>query len=86
MKDEVLVVRNQPLANTISSLITSMIDYNDNSKTIRFKLPNDSTESTSLRVTRSLEQVSWDINLHDKVRKAQFSDIFPELNFLKTTK
>jgi len=69
MKDEVLIIRNELLFNTISSLITSMIDYNENSNSIR-----------------SLEQVSWDINLHDSVRKSQFNDIFPELNFLKTTK
>tara|TARA_B100000809_G_scaffold81555_1_gene79850 strand:- start:89 stop:676 length:588 start_codon:yes stop_codon:yes gene_type:complete len=37
-------------------------------------------------ILNNMNQVIDDINLHDKYRKVKFSDVFPELNFLKTTK
>jgi len=37
-------------------------------------------------ILNNMSQVIEDINLHDKYRKVKFSDVFPELNFLKTTK
>ena len=37
-------------------------------------------------VSKHMNQVIEDVSLHDKYRKAEFGDIFPELDFLNLTK